>query len=62
MFKVEFHFLGEGLWSRAAPMTQTAATHLAKTLQDLGFADEARVVPSRPVESREEGRTFDVRI
>ncbi len=43
-------------------MTQLAATHLAKTLQDLGFADEARVVPSRPLESREEGRTFDVRI
>ncbi|KQW70762.1 hypothetical protein ASE17_18005 [Phenylobacterium sp. Root77] len=62
MFKVEFHFLGEGLWSRAAPMTQLAAAHLAKTMQELGFADEARVVPSRPLDGREEGRTFDVRV
>jgi hypothetical protein len=62
MFKVEFHFLGEGLWARAAPMTQLAAAHLAKTLQDLGFADEARVVPSRPVEGREQGRALDVRV
>lgn len=62
MFKVEFHFAGEGLWARAAPMTQLAAAHLAKNLEELGFADEARVVPSRPVESREEGRTFDLRV
>jgi hypothetical protein len=52
MFKVEFHFQGEGLWSRAAPMTQLAAAHLAKTMQELGFADEARVVPSHPVQGR----------
>lgn len=48
MFKVEFHYLGEGLWSRGAPpMTQLGAAHLAKSLQRLGFADEARVVPTR---------------
>ncbi|WP_312163802.1 hypothetical protein [Phenylobacterium sp.] len=62
MFKVEFHFLGEGLWSRAAPMTQLAAAHLAKTLQELGFADEARVVSSRPLEDRDDGHLLDVRI
>lgn len=62
MFKVEFHFLGEGLWSRAAPMTQLAAAHLAKNMQQLGFADEARVVPSRPVEGREDGHALDVRV
>ena len=50
MFKVEFHMLGEGLWSRGAPpMTQLGAAYLAKTLKELGFADEARVVPARPV-------------
>jgi hypothetical protein len=48
MFKVEFHYLGEGLWSRGAPpMTQLGAAHLAQSLQRLGFADEARVVPTR---------------
>jgi hypothetical protein len=50
MFKVEFHMLGEGLWSRGAPpMTQLGAAYLAKTLKELGFADEARVVPARPL-------------
>ena len=50
MFKVEFQMLGEGLWSRGAPpMTQLGAAYLAKTLKELGFADEARVVPARPV-------------
>ncbi len=62
MFKVEFHFQGEGLWSRAAPMTQLAAAHLAKTMQELGFADEARVVPSQQVEGREDGHVLDVRV
>ena len=37
-------------WSRGAPpMTQLGAAYLAKTLKELGFADEARVVPARPV-------------
>lgn len=49
MFKVEFHYQGEGLWSRGAPpMTQLGAAHLAKALKQLGFADEARVVPTHP--------------
>ncbi|WP_374532671.1 hypothetical protein [Phenylobacterium sp.] len=49
MFKVEFHMLGEGLWNRGAPpMTQLGAAYLARTLKELGFADEARVVPARP--------------
>ena len=63
MFKVEFHFLGEGLWARAAPMTQLAATHLAKTLQDLGFADEARVVPARPAGQAASGEhALDIKV
>lgn len=62
MFKVEFHYLGEGLWSRGAPpMTQLGARHLAETLRRLGFADEARVVPAGGEEDAPD-HAVDVRV
>lgn len=64
MFKVEFHMLGEGLWSRGAPpMTQLGAAYLAKTLKELGFADEARVVPARTVGQAPSGEhALDIKV
>lgn len=61
MYRVEFRLNGEGLWSRAAlPMTQLGARGLAGNLQDLGFADETRIVPAglRPDEDR--GQALDI--
>lgn len=65
MYRVEFRLTGEGLWSHAAlPMTQQGADHLAASLEDLGFADETRVVPAgRQQRDREDGgRTLDIRV
>ena len=51
MFRVEYHYQGQGLWNRgAAPMTQLVAAMHARTLREMGFADEARVVPSAPLD------------
>lgn len=62
MFKVEFHYLGEGLWSRGAPpMTQLGAQHLAESLRRLGFADEARVVPAHREEDAPD-HAVDIRV
>lgn len=61
MYRVEFRFAGEGMWSRGVlPMTQQGADHLAANLQSLGFADETRVVPAgqRPGEDR--GHALDI--
>jgi len=47
MFSVEYRYVGQGLWARGSmPMTEIVATAHARALQDVGFADEARVVPS----------------
>ena len=63
MFRVEFRFQGEGLWSRgAAPMTQVGAAHLAKTLRALGLADDARVVPSNPSAASPMDRLLDIKV
>lgn len=66
MFKVEFHLLGEGLWSRGGlPMTQLGAAYMAETLRQLGFADEARVVPTKSVEPSDERgdeHALDIRV
>lgn len=63
MFKVEYRFVGEGLWSRtAAPMTQEAASELADSLCKLGFADQARIVPSRPGGDSPYGEPLDLKI
>lgn len=50
MFRVEYHYQGQGLWSRgAAPMTQLVAAAHAHALREIGFADETRLVPAEPV-------------
>lgn len=51
MFRVEYHYQGQGLWNRgAAPMTQLVAAAHAQALREIGFADETRLVPAEPVE------------
>ena len=62
MFRVEYHYQGQGLWSRgAAPMTQLVAAAHAHTLREIGFADETRLVPAGPVEAVP-GSALDLRI
>lgn len=52
MFRVEYHYQGQGLWNRgAAPMTQLVAAAHAHALREIGFADETRLVPAGPVKS-----------
>lgn len=49
MFSVQYRYLGQGLWSRGStPMTELVAAARARVLQEVGFADEARVVLSDP--------------
>lgn len=64
MFKVEYHFLGEGLWTKGGlPMTQLGAAYLAETLRQLGFAHEVRVVPAeRPLGDSGDERALDIRV
>lgn len=63
MFKVEYHFLGEGLWTKGGlPMTQLGAAYVAETLKQLGFAHEVRVVPAEPPEDSGDERALDIRV
>jgi hypothetical protein len=44
-------------------MTQLGAAYLAKTLKELGFADEARVVPARTVGQAASGEhALDIKV
>jgi hypothetical protein len=62
MFSVEYRYLGQGLWSRGStPMTELVAAARAKVLQEVGFADEARVVLSDP-RDRASASRIDLRI
>lgn len=62
MFRVEYHYQGQGLWNRgAAPMTQLVAAAHARNLREAGFADEARVVPSASLDG-DRGPGVDLRI
>lgn len=62
MFRVEYHYQGQGLWNRgAAPMTQLVAAAHAHALREIGFADETRLVPAGPIESVP-GSALDLRI
>ena len=63
MFKVEYHLLGEGLWSKGGlPMTRLGAAYMAETLQELGFAHEVRVVPAEPPEGGSDEHMLDIRV
>ena len=64
MFKVEYHFLGEGLWSKGGlPMTQLGAAYVAETLKlRLLLAHEVRVVPAEPPEVSGDERALDIRV
>ena len=62
MFRVEYHYQGQGLWNRgAAPMSELVAAAHAHALREIGFADETRVVPADPV-GRDPGSSVDLRI
>lgn len=61
MYRVEFRFTGEGMWSRGVlPMTQQGADHLAASLQSLGLADETRVVPAGQRTDEIRGHAIDI--